>query len=100
MNWGNNYKFLEARAETGKHTPAWENIPELYEDLEYVWESFFRLNQCRQYGYGPCPLLAGEILAISKLYDLAVDIRLEFFDLIKRMDQEWLKWAIKQNEMG
>jgi len=73
-------------------------MPELYEDLEYVWESFFQLNKCRQYGYGPCPLSVGEILSISELYDIAVADRLEYFGLIKSMDQEWLKWASEQND--
>jgi len=93
LTWGNDIEFLNARSEAGKPTPALDNMPELYEDLEYVWESFWKLNKCRQYGYGPCPLLVGEILSMSELYDMAAADRLEYFDLVKSMDQEWLKWA-------
>jgi len=75
-------------------------MPELYEDLEYVWESFWQINECRQYGFGPCPLLAGEIIKISGLYGIAVADRLEYLKLIKSMDKVWLNWASEQNEKG
>jgi len=75
-------------------------MPELYEDLEHIWESFWQLNKCRQYGFGPCPLAAQEILAVSQLYGISTDDRLEYFELIKNMDREWLQWTSEQVEKG
>jgi len=96
LAWGSNVDFLEKRAAVGKSTPALENRPELYADLQGVWSMFWQLHCSRQYGFGPCPLAVIDITAYMKLY--AVTDRIESYELIVGMDMEWLKYANSKNE--
>lgn len=94
--WGNDVGFLEKRAAAGKSTPALENRPELYSDLQDVWNNFWQLHQSRQYGFGPCPLAVIDIVTYLELY--SETDRIERYELIVAMDQEWLKWATSKTE--
>ena len=100
MTWGSSLKSLQERLAAGKPAPALENMPELYEDLQDVWEGFWQLHRCRQYGFGPCPLAVREILAMAELYDIRAEDRMEYFELIKGLDQEWLQWTAEQANKG
>jgi hypothetical protein len=73
-------------------------MPELYEDLEMVWQIFWQLHSCRTYGYGPNPLAVGDIVLVFDLHNIESGERLEMFELIKAMDNEWLKWANEQSK--
>jgi len=74
----------------GKPTPAWDNMPELYDDLAWVWRAFWSLNGRRQYGYGPCPFSVVDIIEYARLYE--VSRPKDFFEYIAAMDNEWLNW--------
>ena len=95
MVWGKDVEFLEKRAAAGKPTPALENRPYVYEDLADVWQLFWQLHRSRQCGFGPSPLSVTDITACLELY--AVIGKVECYELIVSMDQEWLKWADEQN---
>jgi hypothetical protein len=95
LTWGKDVEFLQKRAEAGKPAPALENRPELYEDLADVWDLFWQLHRSRQCGFGACPLSVMDIRAALELY--AVADKVEFYELIVTMDQEWLKWADEQS---
>jgi len=96
LTWGNNVEFLQKRIEAGKAAPALENRPDVYEDLEDVWELFWQLHGCRRSGLGPCPLVITDIVTLFDLCGLPMDQRMETFELIKAMDVEWLAWANEQ----
>ena len=92
MEWGKDVEFLEKRKEAGQSAKALDHMPELYEDLEEIWSIFWKLNLCRQSSFGPCPILAQEIQAVFDLYQIDTEERIEYFELIKAMDNCWLKY--------
>jgi len=65
-------------------------MPELYDDLAWVWRAFWSLHGRRQYGYGPCPLSVTDILEYARLYEIGKPR--DFFEYISAMDNEWLNW--------
>lgn len=65
-------------------------MPELYDDLVYVWDAFWNLHRRRRYGWGPCPLSVTDIMEYARAYE--VPRTREFFEFISAMDNEWLKW--------
>ena len=95
LNWGKDVEFLRKRAAAGKPTPALDSQPELFEDLADVWELFWQLHRSRQCGFGPCPLSVVDIRAALDLY--AVADKVESYELLVAMDQEWLQWADEQS---
>lgn len=96
MTWGNDVEFLQKRLDAGKPAPALENRPDVYADLEDVWDMFWQLHRCRQGGLGPCPLSVTDIVAVFDLCELPRDERMETFEWIKAMDHEWLAWTSEQ----
>jgi hypothetical protein len=63
-------------------------MPELYDDLAYIWKAFWDLHGRRQYGYGPCPLSITDIMEYARAYE--VRNPREFFEYISSMDNEWM----------
>lgn len=96
MTWGKEVAFLQKRFDAGKPTPALENKPDVFQDLEDVWELFWQLHRCRQNGMGPSPLSVTDIVALFDICDISKVERLDTFELIKAMDVDWLAWANEQ----
>jgi len=94
--WGQDVDFLQKRIEAGQRAPALENRPSLYEDLDDVWDLFWQLHGCRQYGVGPCPLSVTDIVNLLDLCQITGEQKMEYFQLIKIMDRTWLSWASEQ----
>jgi len=91
--------MLERRVAEGKPTPAMDNRPELYEDLQDVWLAFSELNQGRSYGFGPNPISMRDIQAWLAMSDITdADEKMDFLYLIRAMDVAWLKWFAKSQE--
>lgn len=98
MEWGKNLDSLIERNEAGKPTPALDNMPELYDDLEEIWSMFWKLHSCRSSGFGINSLSISDIETIFNWYEIADDERLEYFELIKAMDAVVIDWANNRNE--
>jgi hypothetical protein len=81
---------LQRRKQAGKPAPALDNMPELFDDLAYVWDGFWKLHRRRQYGFGPYPLAVRDIIELAQIYQVPKPG--DFFDYISTMDDEWLKW--------
>jgi hypothetical protein len=73
---------------------ALANRPELYEDLEGVWDAFVELSETRPTGFGAISYV--EIESWLRLRGGVTD-RAAFVYLIRALDRAWRKW---QNEHG
>lgn len=72
-----------------------ESEPELYEDVEWVWRVFGRLNHSRQAGMGHQPILVSEVLAYCELFGIdSMEKREDLLFLIQELDQEYLKFHV------
>lgn len=85
--------MLEERAARGDPTPALDNRPELYEDLEWIWQGWQYLNQTRPSTDPPSPL---DIRAIATWLELRgvkdPDERLEAMELLVAMDMAYMSY--------
>ena len=78
--------------EKGRPTPAWENRPTLFEDLQHVWDSFWILNRSRQVGFSPSGLSICDVIAWLDLNVIeGADERLEFVTWVLFLDSLMLK---------
>lgn len=85
---------MKARAKRGKKSKAFESRPELFEDLSEIWKAFVVLDSARfptNYYEGPKPLAIHDIVAWLDLHRLEGEERLEYFELIRVLDDAWLK---------
>jgi hypothetical protein len=86
--------LLERRARRGERTPAWDDKPELYEDLGDVWKAFSELHLTRQSGFGPSALSPTDVLSWMKIHGYTeTEDCVNFYELILAMDVKWLEHA-------
>jgi hypothetical protein len=84
---------LIKRVEAGKPTPAWDNRPELYEDLYDVWSSFLKLHYQRGIGYEQEPISISDIRSWLEIYSIKdPDMKIKYFELITALDSSWRGW--------
>lgn len=81
---------MQRRKKAGKPAPALENMPEIFDDLLYVWDAFWRLHRRRQIGMDICPLGVCDIMEYAKVFK--VPRPRDFFEYISAMDNEFLSW--------
>lgn len=64
--------------------------PFLAEELEYIYEAFWRLSSCRQVGFGEGPIPWRDIAHYGMLYGMSDDQFAEFADIISALDGAYL----------
>jgi hypothetical protein len=81
--------MLERRAARGRPTPALDEMPELFEDLEQLWTCFWQLDATRRHGVGgePLALTMTDVAAALEMADVERSERMEWCSLISLMDQ-------------
>lgn len=95
---------LEAHLRQASRSKGWQKVAQAAElsDAEipfvllYLWEAFLQLNQTRQYGLGPLPILYNEILAYSAL--MGVDFEPWEINTLKQLDMVMLATTAKTKE--
>ncbi len=96
LNWGEYLPRLERLKQAGQRVAALDTKPTLYDDCQFVFGLFSRLNAARQVGGfgGACPIDVGSIVSILDLYRIeSLDERQEIFDLLQQMDRSYLMQA-------
>lgn len=93
VEWGPHIAKLVLLQRQGMSVPALESAPDLDELLLHVWNAFAQLARSRPYGMnGALPIPVADIdawLSIHQVRDL--ETRIEYYELIVAMDNEWLK---------
>lgn len=94
IEWGASEKALEKNALKGNAIAlrTLESRPEVFPDLQGVWEAFNDLHRCRTFGIAPNPLTISDIVSyfgLIRLYD--DDEREEWFRLLLDMDAAYLE---------
>lgn len=78
---------------------AIDNRPSLYADLQLIWNAFIDLHGSRPSGFGPTAIPTSEVLSWLDLQGIRDrETRIEYYELIRVLDNCWLKWAGKENE--
>jgi hypothetical protein len=92
-------RLLEKRAKQGKRTPAWDNKPELYEDLIPVWNAF-AFFQKRREAIGKIDQLSlMEIYAWLDNHGIEdYEERIEWEEMLIALDNTLIKWQKKRQE--
>lgn len=68
-------------------------------DLQPIWNAFIDLHGSRPSGFGPSAILTSEVLSWLDLHGIQdYETRIEYYELIRVLDNQWLKWAAKENE--
>jgi hypothetical protein len=101
MLWAKNAEFFASLLRDGiVNTTPVPLRPELYEDLEDVFTSFFWLNAGRGFNeVGPQPLPLAEIFSMASDMGLeGREERMEYMRLIRAMDQKYLSISFDQIE--
>jgi hypothetical protein len=68
------------------------NEPEIYKDIQWIWEAFLMLSGGRNFGFGgPLAVSLQETLAYCEIYGIQQEEeRQEFVFTIRMLDSEWL----------
>ena len=74
-------------------------MPNLFQDLLWIWDAFCTLNKCRTSGMaGPDPLEFIQIQAMANELEINGDTRTRFFDRVILLDTVFLEHCQKQAE--
>ena len=106
--------MLLKRQESGKPTPAMEQLPNLSDDLVFFWEMFVKLHGRRgenslivpAAGGGlrviitPNPLRVVDVKAMLDIHGARGEYAIEAMDLIFSMDEKYLEFESKTRERG
>jgi hypothetical protein len=88
-----------ARGEDPSLFPVLNSKPEMFRDLQWIWEGFMCLSTSRQYGMGsPQPISVSDITAYCLFRDIHdADDRDDFMYHVQRLDAVFMKdWGTKQ----
>lgn len=104
---GSKIKDLKKLQASGRKIKSLENQPEVFRDLQDIWQAFIDLSSSRQIGLEENPILIGEIESWLNIHCIVdQEIRAEFYRIIKDLDfirQNWLKekreWANKNQHI-
>src|SRR5690606_33300646 len=100
--WGRDPKIarlLEKRKKRGRRVPALDNRPELFDDLELVWQAFQELCHFRPSGWSYQAIPLEAIVAwmdLHEIYDL--DERLFVYRMILCLDAKWVNHMRQRTE--
>jgi hypothetical protein len=76
----------------GTPVPALETKPELFSDLQWIWDAFCMLNKCRRSGMaGPYPISFIEMQAMANELEIVGETRERFFNRINILDRIFIK---------
>lgn len=72
--------------------------PELFPDIQWIWEAFQVLGRSRPYGYGgPLPIPTSEVLAYCQLRGIHTwDDREDLIYFVNVLDNEWISDQYKK----
>lgn len=90
--------MLEKRRAEGKPTPALDRRPELFSDLEPVWEAFTVLSPSRNVGFSAGAIPLSEIKAYCEMFGVEGGARQELLYLVRVLDDEYLKITNEKNK--
>ena len=93
MEWGPHETTLQLAKRKGKRVKALEDKPELYGDLQMVWDAFNDLHRARPVGFGASPIPLSSIMSWLDIHGIGGDSAVEIYELISAMDGVWLNWA-------
>ncbi len=97
MRYGAHLEQLLAAQEAGNEVKALDERPQLYDDLQWIYRSFFQLSRLQ--GMSPGAISTSEIVAYLDLHgETDLQERAEFFRFIKVMDRAWLKYQASQQK--
>lgn len=91
-------ELLQKRLAEGKPAPALDHRPDLFPDLQPVWEGFTLLSPSRNVGMSVGAIPLTEIKAYCEMYDIEGEEREEFLLLIRSLDDEYLRWVNEKNK--
>jgi len=81
----------------GEEIPALDEKPELFSDLQWIWEAFCMLNRCRAAGMvGPYPISFLEMQAMANELEIKGETRERFFDRINILDRVFLEYCNRE----
>jgi len=96
LEWGKNSKFIERQAEKGDKSAqkTLDSLTTVEPYFQDVWNAFNELHRVRQVGFGVGAIAYSDIEAWLNLHNiLEYDERLYYFDVIIRVDAEFVTWA-------
>ena len=97
MRYGGHVEQLIQAQEAGNKVKALDERPELYEDLRWIYVSFFQLD--RPQGMSLTGIPTVEILSYLDLHGVTnMEERTEFFRFIKAMDRAWIHHQASQQK--
>lgn len=93
MRHGEDEEFLEEIWRDGEDVEAIENRPELWPWNGTLWRAWCHLSSSRRGGFSALPVPVSEVLAYVELRhpDFTVDERMEFLEIVSRLDGVWFK---------
>jgi len=98
LRYGSHVEQLLQAQEAGNEVQALKDRPYLYDDLLWVYTSFFMLNRPQGMS-APSGIPTSEILAYLDLHGVDdIAERTEFFRFIKVLDRTWLKYQASQTK--
>ena len=99
MGYGDIEDELIRQQEKGQRVRALENKPYVFDDLVEVWNSFSVLHDRRIHtDSGPNAIPIVEIKAWFEIKEFDEDEKMDFLDLILKMDSHYIKWAYKKRK--
>ena len=72
--------------EKGLSVPSYENKPELFDDLELLWNGYIDLNAGRTNGMSINPISSTDILLWLELYKYTGDNKRIAFEILRKVD--------------
>lgn len=91
---------METLRKRGQRIPLLEKKPQVFDDLEPVWNAFHALHRQRPVGWSAEPLAVRDVLACLDLYGFEGGDRLDAFELICAMDAVWLDHVRERSRNG
>lgn len=99
MRYNRDRFSVDAAKRKGRPLPDWYLDEPVIEasDMFYI-KAFYDLNTCRSVGMGMGPIPWRDIISYAHFYQLDEDIVEAFVDIIREMDDAFLKWQSDEQE--
>ena len=87
MRWGEQADQLRAVADkTGKVPTALKEEPDVYPDMQWIWDAFWMLHRSRQIGMSVGPIPLSEIESFIRLFEVReIEAFIAAIDALDRM---------------
>ena len=88
------YVMLRVERKTGRPDPRLDKMPDINDEVGWIWKGFWKLHQTRGGGFGPQPLQYSDIKAFCDLFN--IEDRQLFTMYITELDLVYISWANKK----